>query len=48
MTLGGNKNLQDFFEKYDLNDLDLAQKFNTNAAAYYRNRLKKLAEGGDF
>jgi len=40
MKLGGNKNLKDFFAKYDLTDEVPKVRFATEAASYYRKRLK--------
>jgi hypothetical protein len=36
MNVGGNKNLQDFFQDYDLNDEAMSTKYKTRAAEYYR------------
>jgi hypothetical protein len=38
MSIGGNQNLKEFFSKYNLNEEN--NKFSTNAADYYRRKLK--------
>lgn len=45
MSLGGNKNLINYFQHYDLNEDPLLMKYKTRAAEYYRKKLKFLAEG---
>ena len=36
MSLGGNKNLSEFFSFYDLNEESASQKYKTKAAESYR------------
>ena len=48
MALGGNKNLQEFFQKYDLNDEEVPVKYNSTAAEYYRVKLRSMSEGIPF
>jgi len=36
MSLGGNKNLYEFFKKYDLNEESVDNRYKTVAADYYR------------
>lgn len=36
MSMGGNKNLFDFFDHYDLNEEGVQTKYNTKAADFYR------------
>lgn len=39
MNIGGNKNLTDFFQHYDLADEALQTKYKTKASEYYRNKV---------
>ena len=39
MTLGGNKNMNEFFADYDLMGESLHQKYKTKAADYYRQKV---------
>lgn len=48
MSNGGNQNLTDFLDKYDLNSEDIKVKYNTKACAFYRKRLTSLATNQDF
>ncbi|XP_076284536.1 ADP-ribosylation factor GTPase-activating protein 1 isoform X1 [Lasioglossum baleicum] len=47
MRVGGNKNAREFFESQpDWDDnMSIAQKYNTKAAALYRDKIVKLAQG---
>ena len=40
--------LKEFYAKYDINDMEVPQKYSTNAAAHWRERLKTIAEGENF
>jgi hypothetical protein len=40
MTLGGNKNLFEFFQTYDLNEEIMQMKYKTKAAEHYRAKVK--------
>jgi len=40
MTLGGNKNLFEFFQTYDLNEESMQMKYKTKAAEHYRAKVK--------
>jgi len=40
MKMGGNKCLREFFAKYDLSDEIPKVRFATEAASFYRKRLK--------
>ena len=48
MQTGGNRQLKEFYAKYDINDVEVPKKYSTNAAAHWRERLKTLAECGNF
>ncbi len=48
MTLGGNKNLKEFFKAYDLNEESVQTKYKSQAAAYYRSKLRCMVEGVPF
>ncbi len=39
MTLGGNKNLYEYFQFYDLNEESLQMKYKTKAAEFYKQRV---------
>jgi len=48
MTVGGNKNMKLFFAEQSFpQNLSIEQKYKTEAAALYRERIKALAEGGN-
>ena len=47
VRLGGNKRLREFFDKYDLNQRDLQEKYFTKAAEFYRKRLQALVNNQD-
>ena len=36
MALGGNQNLREYFDFFDLNELSAHKRYNTRAAQYYR------------
>ena len=40
MSLGGNKNLYEFFKKYDLNEESVDTRYKTKAADYYRDKAR--------
>ena len=42
---GGNKAAHDFFEEYDLGHDTSQKKYNTVAAQFYRERLKRSLDG---
>jgi len=48
MSLGGNKQLSEFFSHYDLNDESVQTRYKTKAAEYYRHKLRNLCEGVPF
>lgn len=48
MALGGNKKLRDFFEKYDLHEEEINNKYNSCAAEWYRGQLRSLGDGVPF
>ena len=49
MTVGGNANCRDFFEKYGIYDImDLRKRYETDVAQLYKEKLKILAEGGEW
>ena len=48
MILGGNKSLKQHFAEFDLLDTPLDEKYSTNAAAYYRERLRCLCNDMEF
>jgi hypothetical protein len=39
MSLGGNKNLREFFKAYDLNEESVQTKYKSKASAYYRSKV---------
>ena len=39
MSLGGNKNLKEFFRTYDLNEESVQTKYKSKASAYYRSKV---------
>lgn len=47
MKIGGNRNAQEFFDTQDDWDdtMSIQQKYNTKAAALYRNKISCLAQG---
>lgn len=48
MRVGGNKNMRDFFARQGFPaNLTIEQKYKSEAAALYRDRIKALAEGAD-
>jgi hypothetical protein len=42
MSLGGNKELHEFLQQYDLNDESIQTKYKTRAAEYYRQKVSCL------
>lgn len=48
MTLGGNGKLQEFLQKYDVMDESAKVRYKTNAAEYYRARLRSQVENQAF
>eukprot|EP00347_Sterkiella_histriomuscorum_P014979 403358776 len=48
MTLGGNKNLYEFFKKYDLAGDSVEYRYKTKAADFYRQRLRSIVDGQVF
>lgn len=48
MALGGNKKMRDFFEKYDLHEEEINNKYNSCAAEWYRGQLRSLGDGVPF
>jgi hypothetical protein len=48
MSLGGNKNLNEFFSFYDLNEESVQTRYKTKAAEYYRQNVSttRFAIGG--
>jgi len=48
MSIGGNKNLAQFFTKYDLNEEPASTKYRSHAAEYYRQKLRSMADGNQF
>jgi len=48
MQVGGNKRMREFFASQQFPpNVSIEQKYNTEAAALYRARIKELAEGAD-
>ena len=41
---GGNKAAFDFFEVYDLQNDPVQKRYNTNAAKFYRDKIKGMLE----
>jgi hypothetical protein len=39
MSLGGNKNLGEFFQNYDLIDESVQSRYKTKAAEFYRQKV---------
>jgi len=39
MQLGGNANLSEFFQHYDLNEESVQMRYRTKAAEFYRARV---------
>ncbi|CDW79935.1 probable adp-ribosylation factor gtpase-activating protein agd9-like [Stylonychia lemnae] len=48
MSLGGNKNLKEFFKKYDLLEESSDNRYKTIAADFYRQRLRQIVDGQMF
>eukprot|EP00918_Siedleckia_nematoides_P059554 GHVU01129844.1.p1 GENE.GHVU01129844.1~~GHVU01129844.1.p1 ORF type:complete len:191 (-),score=39.82 GHVU01129844.1:693-1265(-) len=46
MIVGGNGKCRAFFREMDIERLNIKDKYKTKAAAWYRDYLKNLAEGG--
>lgn len=46
MINGGNRVAYEFFSLYDLDQEATQKKYNTHAAQYYRERLKRQVESG--
>ena len=45
MSVGGNQELELFFEPYHVADLEIQKKYRTKAAYFYREMLKAASEG---
>lgn len=43
--MGGNQSLQDFFRRQGIIDEPIANKYNSAAAAWYRERIRCLRQG---
>lgn len=43
---GGNKNCKEFLEHYDLDQETTSKKYNTEAAQFYREKLRRQVESG--
>ena len=48
MALGGNKNLREFYQKYDLSELSIPLRYNTRGADFYRLKLRCISENMSF
>jgi len=44
MALGGNKKHKEFFQKYDLNDENVMNRYQTKASQFYRRQLRCASE----
>lgn len=44
MTLGGNKNLYEFFRGFDLNDESVETRYKTKAADFYRQKVSETSQ----
>ncbi len=42
MTLGGNKNLYEYFKTYDLNEESVQMRYKTKAAEFYRSQVSYI------
>jgi Putative GTPase activating protein for Arf len=45
MSVGGNRELQEFFDYYLISSLEIRKKYKTKASSYYREYLKLASEG---
>jgi len=43
--MGGNLKLKEFFNNYQLMEVPPHDRYNTNAAAYYRRMIKARSQG---
>ena len=48
MSMGGNENLYEFFDQYDMNEESPNVRYATVAALYYQRRLCALVEGEEY
>ena len=45
MSIGGNRQLKDYYQRFELNEVNVMERYNTNAAQHYRLRLRHASDG---